>query len=53
MALALLTTTAFKRDLKRVGKQGKDQDKLENVVTLLQEQQPLPVRCLAGLTGYF
>jgi len=43
MALALLTTTAFERDLKRVGKQGKDLDKLENVVNLLQ-QQPLPTR---------
>jgi mRNA interferase YafQ len=45
MALALLTTTAFERDLKRVGKQGKDLDKLENVVNLLQQQQPLPTRC--------
>lgn len=45
MALALLTTTAFERDLKRVGKQGKDLDKLENVVTLLQERLRLPARC--------
>ena len=45
MALALLTTNAFERDLKRVGKQGKDLDKLEAVANLLQEQQPLPARC--------
>jgi mRNA interferase YafQ len=31
--------------VKRVGKLGKDLDKLENVVTLLHMQQPLPVRC--------
>jgi len=45
MALALLTTTAFERDLKRVGRQRKDLDKLENIVNPLQEQQPLPGRC--------
>jgi len=45
MALALLTTTAFERGLRRVEKQGKDLDKLENVVTLLQTQQPPPHRC--------
>ena len=45
MALAVLTTTSFERDLKRVTRQGKDLDKLENIINLLQEQQPLPVRC--------
>ena len=45
MALALLSTSAFERDMKRVSRQGKALDKLEHVVTLLQEQQPLPVRC--------
>ena len=45
MALALLTTTAFERDLKRISRQGRDLDKLEAVVNLLQEQEPLPVRC--------
>ena len=45
MALALLTTTAFEKDLRRVRKQGKDLDKLEDVVDLLQTQQPLPPRC--------
>lgn len=44
MALALLTTTAFVRDLRRLKKQGKDLDKLDVVVTLLQGQQPLPSR---------
>ena len=45
MALVLLTTTAFERDLRRVEKQGKDLDKLEAVVGLLQAQKPLPARC--------
>ncbi len=45
MALALLTTTAFERDLRRVEKQGKDLDKLEAVVDLLQAQKALPARC--------
>jgi mRNA interferase YafQ len=47
MALALLTTTAFARDLRRVRKQGKDLDKLEAIVDLLQAEQPLPARCRA------
>ncbi|MCC6585812.1 MAG: type II toxin-antitoxin system YafQ family toxin [Bryobacterales bacterium] len=45
MALALFTTTAFERDLRRVDKQGKDLDKLEAVVNLLQAQKALPERC--------
>ena len=45
MALALLTTTAFEKDLKRVGRQGRKLDKLEAVVNLLQSQQLLPTRC--------
>ena len=45
MALALLTTTAFEKDLKRVERQGRNLDKLEDVVTLLQAQKRLPVRC--------
>jgi mRNA interferase YafQ len=45
MALALCTTTAFERDLRRVDKQGKDLDKLEAIVNLLQAQELLPVRC--------
>jgi mRNA interferase YafQ len=45
MALALPTTTAFEKDLRRVEKQGKDLDKLEEAVNLLQTQQPLPPRC--------
>ena len=45
MALSLLTTTAFEKDLKRVGRQGRNLDKLEAIVTLLQTQQPLPTRC--------
>jgi mRNA interferase YafQ len=45
MSLALLSTTAFEKDLKRVGKQGRNLDKLESVVVLLQQQRPLPTRC--------
>ena len=45
MALNLRTTTAFEKDMRRVGKQGKDLDKLEALVNLLQEQEPLPPRC--------
>ena len=37
MALELLTTTVFERDLRRLRKQGKDLDKLETIVNLLQE----------------
>ena len=36
MQLALLTTTAFERDLKRARKQHQDLDKLDAVVTSLQ-----------------
>ena len=45
MALGLLTTNAFEKDMRRVEKQGKDLDKLEEVVNLLQTQRPLPSRC--------
>ena len=45
MSLALLTTTRFEKDLRRVKKQGKDIDKLEEVVDLLQSQEPLPPNC--------
>jgi len=45
MILELRTTTAFERDLRRVKKQRKDLGKLEAVVNLLQEQEPLPPRC--------
>jgi mRNA interferase YafQ len=45
MALELLTTTAFERDLKRVRTQGKDLDRLETIVNLLQAEKHLPVRC--------
>jgi mRNA interferase YafQ len=47
MALELLTTTAFEKDVRRVRKQGKNLDRLEAIVNLLQEQQSLPARCRA------
>lgn len=37
----LRTTTQFKRDLKRVGKRGKDTDKLRNVIAKLIAGEPL------------
>ncbi len=45
MALTLLTTTGFEKDLRRAGKQGKNLDKLEVIVDLLQAGRPLPPRC--------
>jgi len=45
MALELRTTTAFAKDMRRVRKQGKDLDKLETIVNLLQEEERLPARC--------
>lgn len=46
-ARRLLTTTAFERDLKRVEKQGRDLDKLEAIVDLLQSNAPLPAKIRA------
>ncbi len=45
MALALLTTSAFEQDLRRVKKRGKDLDKLEAIVELLAAKAQLPARC--------
>ena len=42
--LDLRTTTAFERDLRRLVKQGKDLDKLEAIVELLQAGSTLPTR---------
>jgi mRNA interferase YafQ len=45
MGLEIRTTTAFERDLRRVNKQGKDLDKLEAIVEILQAEEKLPARC--------
>jgi len=45
MALILLTTSAFERDMRRVRRQGKNLDKLEEVVDALQAGSRLPARC--------
>lgn len=45
MPLEIRATSAFERDLRRLAKQGKNLDKMEAVVNLLQAQQPLPPRC--------
>jgi mRNA interferase YafQ len=47
MALVVLTTTAFEKDLRRAKRQNRDLDKLEAIVDLLQSQQELPIRCRA------
>lgn len=44
MSLEIRMTTAFERDLRRVRKQGRDLDKLETLVDLLQNRQPVPPR---------
>ena len=45
MPLDLRTTTAFAKDLRRLERQRKDLDKLEELVDLLQARKPLPPRC--------
>jgi mRNA interferase YafQ len=45
MPLDLRTTTAFEKDLRRLERQRKDIDKLEEIVNLLQAQKPVPPRC--------
>jgi hypothetical protein len=47
----LLTTTAFERDLRRLERQRKDIDKLEDIVNLLQARKPLPPRCIGDAQG--
>ncbi len=41
--LEIVTTTRFKKDLKRCNKRGKDIDKIEWIVSELQQLNPLPV----------
>ena len=45
MALDLLTTTAFEKDVRRVLKKGKNLDKMEDIVDSLLAQEPLPAHC--------
>ena len=45
MPLDLRTTTAFEKDLRRLERQRKDIDKLEEIVNLLQARKPVPSRC--------
>ncbi len=40
--LSIRRSTQFKKDLKRILKQGKNLSLLEVIITCLQEQQPLP-----------
>ena len=42
--LNIILSTVMKRDLKRVAKRGKSLEALYQVVTLLSEKQPLPIR---------
>jgi mRNA interferase YafQ len=40
--LKLAPSTKFKKDLKKVAKQGKDRKLLDDVITKLQHKEPLP-----------
>jgi mRNA interferase YafQ len=40
--LKLAPSTKFKKDLKRVTKQGKNRELIDNVIEKLQRQEPLP-----------
>jgi len=44
MMRELLTTTQFKKDLKRAKKRGKDRDKLERIVEKIVAGEPLDLR---------
>lgn len=41
--LALVPSTRFRKDVKRAEKRGKDMAKLRALLTLLAQEQPLPV----------
>ncbi len=43
--LAIVRSSQFQRDIKKAIRRGKDLAKLEAVVTLLADEQPLPPRC--------
>jgi mRNA interferase YafQ len=45
VALELVATTAFERDLRRIRKQGLDLDRLDAIVETLLASRPLPPRC--------
>lgn len=48
----ILSENRFKKDLKRIGKQGKDLDRLEAVVNVLRDRERLPPeRCDHALKG--
>lgn len=40
--LKLDLSTQFKKDLKKIKRQGKDKIKLDTVVQILQKEEPLP-----------
>lgn len=41
----LVYTGRFKKDFKRMMRRNKDEEKLWDIVGLLREGQPLPIRC--------
>lgn len=45
MMRKIVTSTAFRKDLKRVRKRGQDISKLEKIIHLLEQDVPLPWRC--------
>ncbi len=40
--LKLELSTQFKKDLKKISKQGKDKSKLDDIIKTLQKEEPLP-----------
>jgi mRNA interferase YafQ len=45
MMRKVVTSTAFKKDLKRARKRGQDLSKLGKITSLLEQDAPLPWRC--------
>lgn len=43
--LELALSTQFKKDLRKIQRQGKDKEKLDSIVEVLQKEEPLPKKC--------
>ena len=52
MSLVIRQSTRFRRDVKRLKRQGKDLSELKTIIEMLVRQEPLPERCRDhGLVG--
>ena len=45
MSLVIRQSTRFRRDVKRLKRQGKDLSELKTIIEMLVRQEPLPERC--------